>query len=338
MDERRAMAFARYGLTSAPGDPPGKPQQYVIDAAGNWTMNCLACHQGKVAGQVVPGMPNTQFALQSLADDVRTTKMRLKKRLVRMDLSSAVFPLGTTHGTTNAVMFGVALMAYRDPQLNVVAGLPSRMVHHDHDAPAWWNFQRKSRLYADGFAEKGHRPLMQFMLTPENGPEKFQEWEADFQDVYAWLSSLEAPKYPFAVDKALAAQGEAVFKRNCADCHGSYGDDASYPNKIVSIEEVGTDPVRLQLADQAPSRRLRGQLVQPFWRAQGRGRPGRLRRAAAQRHLGLGPLLSQRQRADVVARAAPGRAARGLDRARPTATTRRRSAWRPRRTSACRPR
>ena len=245
VDERRAMAFARYGLTSAPGDPPGKPQQYVIDAAGNWTMNCLACHQGKVAGQVVPGMPNTQFALQSLADDVRTTKMRLKKRLVRMDLSSAVFPLGTSHGTTNAVMFGVALMAYRDPQLNVVAGLPSRMVHHDHDAPAWWNFRRKSRLYADGFAEKGHRPLMQFMLTPENGPDKFQEWEADFQDVYAWLSSLEAPKYPFAVDKALAAQGEAVFKRNCADCHGSYGDDASYPNKIVSIEEVGTDPVRL---------------------------------------------------------------------------------------------
>ena len=35
VDERRAMAFARYGLTSAPGDPPGKPQQYVVDAEGN---------------------------------------------------------------------------------------------------------------------------------------------------------------------------------------------------------------------------------------------------------------------------------------------------------------
>ena len=26
----------------------------------------------------------------------------------------------------------------------------------------------------DGFAEKGHRGLMQFMLIPENGPEFFQ--------------------------------------------------------------------------------------------------------------------------------------------------------------------
>jgi mono/diheme cytochrome c family protein len=244
-EERRAMAFARYGLTSAPGDTSGKPQQYVVDAAGHWTMNCLACHQGKVAGHVVPGVPNSLFALQTLTDDVRNAKFKLKKQLTRMDVGSAIIPLGTTNGTTNAVIFGVALMANRTPDLKVVPGLPPRMVHHDHDAPAWWNFKKKQRLYSDGFAEKDYRPLMQFMLIPENGPDKFQECEADFREVYAWLESLEAPKYPFEIDRALAKRGEAVFSAHCGECHGTYGEQAEYPNKIVSIEEVGTDPVRL---------------------------------------------------------------------------------------------
>ena len=95
-EERRAMAFSRYGLTSAPGDPSGKPQQYIVDERGNWTMNCLACHQGKVAGVVVPGLPNSLLALQTLTDDVRMTKLRTGKLLTRMDLGSAIVPLGTT--------------------------------------------------------------------------------------------------------------------------------------------------------------------------------------------------------------------------------------------------
>lgn len=244
-DERRRMAFSRYGLTSAPGDTSGKPQQYVVDAEGNWTMNCLACHQGKVAGRVTPGAPNSLFALQTLAEDVRNTKLRMHKQLVRMDVASAIFPLGTTNGTTNAVMFGMALMAHRDAQLNIVPGLPPPMTHHDHDAPAWWHFKKKTRLYSDGFAVKGHRPLMQFMLIPENGPEKFREWEDDFREIFAWLESLEAPAYPLAIDRTLAGQGEAIFNHVCADCHGTYGAEEAYPNKIVAIEELGTDPVRL---------------------------------------------------------------------------------------------
>jgi mono/diheme cytochrome c family protein len=244
-EQRREMAFSRYGLTSEPGDTSGKPQQYVVDEKGNWTMNCLSCHQGKVAGQVIPGVPNSHYALQTLMEDVRNTKLKLGKRLIRMDMASAVFPLGTTNGTTNAVMFGMALMANRDPQLNVKPNLPPPMTHHDHDAPAWWNFRKKSRLYSDGFSPKGHRPLMQFMLIPENGPKFFADHEDEFQEIYAWLESLEAPAYPFDIDHALAKQGEVIFNNHCADCHGTYGAEETYPNKIVPIDEIGTDPVRL---------------------------------------------------------------------------------------------
>ncbi|HEY2894060.1 MAG TPA: cytochrome c, partial [Pirellulales bacterium] len=244
-DERRAIAFSRYGFTSEPGDTSGKPQQYMVDSQGDWTMTCLACHQGKVAGRVIPGVPNSHFALQTLVDDVRNTKLRIKKRLVRMDFASAVLPLGTSNGTTNAVVFGMALMASRDPELNVIQRFPPKLVHHDHDAPAWWHFKKKTHLYSDGFVGKSHRPLMQFMLIPENGPDKFHEWEPDFREVYAWLESLSPPKYPFAIDRALAERGGNVFSAHCAECHGKYGRDASYPNKIVPIEDVATDPVRL---------------------------------------------------------------------------------------------
>jgi mono/diheme cytochrome c family protein len=87
---------------------------------------------------------------------------------------------------------------------------------------------------------------MQFMLVPENGPEQFAEWETDFREVYAWLESLQPPVYPFEIDRPLAAQGEVVFNNHCAECHGTYGNRESYPNRIVSIEELGTDPVRLK--------------------------------------------------------------------------------------------
>jgi mono/diheme cytochrome c family protein len=229
-DERRRMAFERYGLIERPDDPAGRPLQYVVDERGNWTMNCFACHQGKVAGRIVPGVPNSLYAMETLYDDVRTTKVRLGKKLTHMDLGGMFMPLGGTVGTTNAVMFGVVLLAHRDADLNLVPKL--RVIptaHHDHDAPAWWHFRRKKMLYIDGFAPKGPRPLMQFLLVKENGPEQFRLWERDFADIYAYLESLRPPRYPWAVEAPLAAAGARVFRRNCASCLGTYGENGRYP-------------------------------------------------------------------------------------------------------------
>jgi mono/diheme cytochrome c family protein len=119
------------------------------------------------------------------------------------------------------------------------------MTHHDHDAPAWWHFHRKQMLYIDGFAPKAPRPLMQFLLVKENGPDQFRLWEKDFADIYAYLESLRPPKYPWKIDSALAAAGEPVFRKNCASCHGTYGKASRYPEKLVPIDIVQTDRVRL---------------------------------------------------------------------------------------------
>lgn len=248
--ERRAMAFSRYGLTDAPGREGGVALQYVDDGRGGWVMNCLACHGGKVAGRVIPGAPNTLYALQTLTDEVRATKLRLGKPLAHMDLGGAAMPLGTSIGTTNAVMFGVVLLTYRDADLNVHHDrLPPKLLHHDHDAPAWWNIKRKKYLYADGGLPKSHRALMQFLLLPKNGPEKFREWEDDYRAILAWIESLEPPRYPFEIDRTLAARGEAVFVQTCSRCHGKYGAAGGYPEINVPIDEVGTDRARFDAID-----------------------------------------------------------------------------------------
>ena len=55
--------------------------------------------------------------------------------------------------------------------------------------------------------------------------------------------SIEPPKWPFATDAARAAHGKDVFAVNCARCHGTYGDSPTYPNRLISPEEAGTDPL-----------------------------------------------------------------------------------------------
>ncbi len=244
-EARRRMAMDRYGLTPDPADP-SKPLQYVVAADGSWTMSCLACHQGQLGGRAIPGLPNSNYALETLTEDVRLVKVKQRKPFGHMDMGSLLLPLGTTNGTTNAVMFGVALMRHRNADLEIVHRPPKfDMVHHDMDAPPWWHYAKKKRLYADGFAAKGHRMLMQFLLVKENGPEKFRQWEDEFREIEAWLLSLRPPRWPGRVDAALAERGRAVFGRHCADCHGTYSDAGdTYPGRIVAIDEIGTDRVR----------------------------------------------------------------------------------------------
>jgi mono/diheme cytochrome c family protein len=236
-----------YGLTVRPDDAEsGKPLQYVVNHKSQWVMNCFACHGGSVYGTSMPGSPNNNYQLQSFVEDIRSAKLKLGKPLGHMEIGSMFMPLGTTAGTTNAVMFGVALMHFRDAELNVLPLRPGPpMVHHDMDPPAWWLMHRKTRIYADGFAQKGHRGLMQFMLVRENGPEKFRAWESDFSDVLAFIESLRPPKYPAAIDHELAARGRVAFNENCSRCHGTYGDGSKYPELLIPIDEVGTDRVRL---------------------------------------------------------------------------------------------
>ena len=245
-EERRKMTLSRYGLTEAPGREGGIPLQYSDNGHGGWVFNCFGCHGGKLEGKTIPGLPNTHIALETLFGEIVEAKQAIGRIVPREEVGALLVPLGKSNGTTNAIIFGVVLGNYRDENLNVDLSRPApKMIHHDHDAPPWWNVKRKTHLYADGFAGTGHRALMQFMMTPSNGPEVFHKAEDDFKEIYTWILALEPPKYPHSIDQSLADKGRGIFNNNCAECHGTYGDGSAFPQKIVPLDVVGTDRARL---------------------------------------------------------------------------------------------
>ncbi len=247
--QRRQMAFERYGLTLRPGQTDGMPLQYTDDGRQGWAINCFACHSGKVAGEVIAGVPNSLYAMQTLREEVRAYKFA-QGTYTAKDVAATMFPLGGSNGTTNAVMFGVALSALRDQDFNLrePEAIP-RLVHHDMDAPPFWNVKKKTRLYIDAFAPSDHRALMQFAMIPENSGERLRSWEDDFRAIYAWILECESPQYRWPINQQLAGTGRKIFNQNCAQCHGTYGDQQAgekdtYPNRVVPIDEIGTDRVR----------------------------------------------------------------------------------------------
>jgi mono/diheme cytochrome c family protein len=155
-------------------------------------------------------------------------------------------PLNHHKGVSNAVIFAHVFSGLRDPELGAkLMRDPSLLKHHDMNAPPWWFYSKKERIYMDAFAPKTPRQLMPFAMSPIYSDEKFHSFEPNFVHIQAFVKSVEPPKYPYEIDEALAEKGRVAFKEHCSTCHGSYGDSPRYPDKVVSLFEVDTDPVRL---------------------------------------------------------------------------------------------
>lgn len=247
---RHAMIFNRYGFAKRPNDSTGLPLGYLPDGSGNLVTNCFACHGGEVGGVTIPGAGNVHLDLTTLATDIR----KLSALDAGMDPSkvpdaTAPFktPLSIHRGTTNAVVFASVFAGLRDPERGkLYTEHPEELLHHDMNPPAWWNYKKKEMIYADAFAPKTPRQLMPFAFSPFHTLEQFYSFEPNFVHIQEYISKLEPPKYPYPIDHALAKKGEVAFNRVCSDCHGTYGEKWSFPNKVVKIDKIGTDSRRLE--------------------------------------------------------------------------------------------
>jgi mono/diheme cytochrome c family protein len=59
-----------------------------------------------------------------------------------------------------------------------------------------------------------------------------------------YISSVQPPKYPFAIDAPLVAAGAAVYQSACASCHAFGG---ARTGTVIPVDEVGTDRHRLDM-------------------------------------------------------------------------------------------
>jgi hypothetical protein len=226
-----------YGLHAAPY-PNGELPMGLRETKGlithGLTTDCLLCHAGSIGGQSYVGLGNASLDIEALFTDLAAADGlpgRVPHRFCNV------------RGTSEAGAMAVYLLGMREPDLKM------RRTYHDfgirdqmcEDVPAWWLLHKKKTMYYTGGADaRSVRSIMQFML-PLNPPSVFVKEEATFADIQAYVNSLRPPKYPLPVDAALAKRGEAVFSQSCARCHGTYGEQWTYPNKVVPIDEIGTD-------------------------------------------------------------------------------------------------
>ena len=254
-DERKLMTFDRYGWAKRPEDEKlGLPLGYTEDDKGGLYNNCFSCHGGHIAGTPYPGMGNSHVDLTTLGTDIA--------KLATLDAGGdpekvgfpIPFPTNYHKGVTNAVILEVLHWVRMNPDVMMKVALNSKLLpHHDMNPAAWWTTKKKDRLYIDQFAPKTPRQNMPFARSV-GGANWEKEWhslEEDFVHIFQYIETLEPPKYPFEINKSLAAKGEKLFANNCAECHGTYGPAGEFPNVIVPIDEIGTDRVRLTAVPKA---------------------------------------------------------------------------------------
>jgi len=233
----------RYGLHAAPypngGYPMGLREVPGLFSRGI-SNDCLICYGGSIAGQSYVGLGNASLDIQALFEDLAAADGRSPR---------LPFTFTNVRGTSEAGAMAVFLLGWRDADLRMRTSRAEFTLRDDlcEDVPAWWLLKKKKTMYYTGSTDaRSVRSLMQFMLSPLTLPSTFDREEATFRDIQAYILSLQPPKYPFPVDRALVHKGEGLFVKTCARCHGTYGEKWTYPNKIVPLDVIGTDPNRYE--------------------------------------------------------------------------------------------
>jgi processive rubber oxygenase RoxA-like protein len=221
--------------------------------------NCMQCHAQVFEDSLVMGMGNTFI---NFAEDDKLNEKNLKKAesLMRMTapkkfaaaepfitVAKTIGPFLHTEvqGVNAADRLAAVLVAHRDPvtfKWNKVAllDIPEQVI--PTDVPAWWLLKKKNAMFYNGFGRGDFgRFLMASNLLTVNDTAESREVDSHMPDVLAYLYSLEAPRYKKPIDGNLAKKGKEVFTVNCSKCHGTYGEDETYPNLLIPIQSIQTD-------------------------------------------------------------------------------------------------
>lgn len=239
--------------------------------------NCLSCHAERLNGEVVVGLGNTT---RDFSQDLRRTTGLLgpfartdaeKAEVARFqEAIDAIAPyvITPTVGGNPAVNLTYALFARRDAdfswQSEPVIEPPSTEFP-PVDVPPWWRMGKRDTMFASAEFKKKHHRIMSLAATLcLDTADEMRALEADFLNVEAFVKSVQPPPFPNAIDGALASEGKEIFEATCSECHGTYGPGGEYRERLVKIEEIGTDPGLMEQQNGEPSARFR-EWGEKFW-------------------------------------------------------------------------
>lgn len=231
--------------------------QYGVDVLSG---NCLTCHASKLRGVYIPGLGN---AFSDFQDNGKATAklmnmaVRSKYKKSSPEYESfdefgrfyeAIAPkiITPNPGVNPAFRLEEACVQYRnheDLTYTKEAQFETMKYTLASDVPPLWNLKKKHALYYNGMGRGDFRKLlMQASVLGIEDSTAARQVLPKFIDVVAWAANLEPPQYPGSIDQDLAARGAIYFAEHCQKCHGTYGAEETYPNKLVSLEVVKTDP------------------------------------------------------------------------------------------------
>ncbi|MEO6232055.1 MAG: hypothetical protein ABJB11_16085 [Ferruginibacter sp.] len=221
--------------------------------------NCLQCHAQVFDGKLIVGLGNSLsdysinmegtavFAekfLQQLKGE-QAKKYDAAKNFITSVKTIAPNLISPVKGVNLADGLAYLLVSHRDPQTLKWSDQPLLSLPDDiipTDVPAWWLLKKKNAMFYNGFGRGDFgRFLMASNLLTVADTTEAKEVDSHFNDVLAYINSIQPPKYPKPINKEKATAGKEVFETYCASCHGNYGDDADYPNLLIPASIIKTD-------------------------------------------------------------------------------------------------
>jgi len=279
LPENGKDGYASLGFIYEPGKdiPVGFSQRQVfVNRVG---LNCAVCHTGTLREtpesppQVISAMPanvvNLQGYIQFLSKVAQDSRFVPDEMLPQIEaigghlnpIQKLVYRYIAIPMTRGALSIQGDRLSFLDDQPDWGPGrvdtfnpyktlqfnfpmdkLPEQELIGTADFPSVWNQKPREglQLHWDGDNSSVDERNLSAGLGAGITPTTVDR--AGLKRVADWLWELPPPVYPYKVNENLAAQGQPIFETTCASCH-TFG--AEQIGKVVPIQEIGTDPHRL---------------------------------------------------------------------------------------------
>ncbi len=221
--------------------------------------NCLQCHAQVFENKLVVGLGNSlsdytinregtalmaERFLKNLKGE-QATKYEAARDFITSIKTIAPSLIAPIKGVNLADHLAYLLVSHRDPKTlqwseKNMLKLPDELI--PTDVPAWWLLKKKNAMFYNGFGRGDFgRFLMASNLLTVTDTAEAREVDSHFNDVLAYINSIEPPKYPKPINEVAASKGRSVFEASCSKCHGKYGEVEEYPNLLIPASIIKTD-------------------------------------------------------------------------------------------------
>ena len=245
------------------GDNRDIPYDYTVVRAPNGepvvAPNCMQCHAQVFDGKLIIGLgnstidfthnekldPKNAIAAEKLLKNLDPVKYEAAEPFLRVVKGVGGQMHTEVRGVNTADRLAALLASHRDPKTFQWSDEPMLEVPPEvvpTDVPAWWMLKKKNAMFYNGFGRGDFgRFLMASNLLTVNDTSESREVDAHFNDVLAYINSINPPPYPRPLNRSLVKEGGILYVQNCSKCHGHYGQDGKYPNLLIPESEIQTD-------------------------------------------------------------------------------------------------